>query len=561
MPHTYKDKDNLHSLIADSMSDLVCLHDPSGVYEWISPSSQRILGRSPEELLGKNPYDYFHPEDCDHIRNSTHTPALNGQGNISVRYRMRHAEGHYIWMESLTQPIRDEAGDVIRLHTTSRDITHQKGLETALAESESLYRSVVQSLAEGVIVFSSDGKILTFNDQASKVLGMEPEDLVGRDPRETNWKALHLDGTEFTLDELPLMVTLATGQACRNVRMGVIHQAIDQVRWLSINAEPVTGSHQGRKRCKDAAVVLTLRDISMVMQQEAVLKQWSSVFEHSQEPIILVDHSGTVENANCAFHSLVFHQADTAIGMNWKTFLKLTGPDTVAEKCLLAAAEALGTWRGELWLRDSKGSLHVTWASISPISANSEGTHHYVIIFSRFQEKHEQEEALRIQATHDPLTQLPNRILLMDRFEMALKSAHRYGETMGCLYIDLDNFKPINDQYGHATGDEVLKIVARRLQMAIREDDTLARLGGDEFIILATALSREQSVDKVAEKILAVFSKPIEVKGQSRVLEASIGISTYPRNADNSMDLLEAADKAMYRAKRQGGARWEKYGS
>ena len=545
--------EDAYQLIADSMSDLVCLHDPEGIYLWVSPSSRRILGYEPEQMLGRDPYSLFHPDDRDRIRSGTHDPALEGAGNMYVRYRMLHRSGFYVWLESLTQPILDGDGVVVNLHTTSRDVTEQVRLERALARSDALHRSVVNSLAEGVLSFARDGRVLTINEQASKLLELSPDDVLGRRPKDVSWRAVYLDGSEIPQSRLPLYVTLSTGQSCRDFRMGLVF-ADANTKWVSINSEPVTT--EGPQADNHAAVVLTITDISDRLRRESMLEQWSTVFRHSREPILLVDLNGTIQEANPAFGRLLHLDSSSTIGTSWSGFLQPSSGARAHDGDILLNAAHQGHWRGELWLRDAEGGIHATWASISALPIEPGTDHKMLVIFSDFQEKHEQEKALRIQATHDALTGLPNRLLLMDRFDMAIKSAQRHDETFACLYLDLDDFKPVNDRYGHAVGDEVLRTVARRLRAILRDDDSLARLGGDEFVMLITSLNGRSAAESVADKVLQTLAGPIRVGDRDIRVNGSLGVGLFPHHAASVEDLLHVADKAMYRAKHTGGARW-----
>jgi diguanylate cyclase (GGDEF)-like protein/PAS domain S-box-containing protein len=168
---------------------------------------------------------------------------------------------------------------------------------------------------------------------------------------------------------------------------------------------------------------------------------------------------------------------------------------------------------------------------------------------------HAEQAALRL-AHHDPLTGLPNRILFYDRLERAMAMVRRRGQLLALLFIDLDRFKPINDNLGHHVGDEVLKEVGVRLQRTVRETDTVARIGGDEFVIVLQDVGGDEAIVRVTDNTLAALSKPIAVDGYSFDLSASIGIALYPRDADNADALLQRADRAMYQAKQEGGNRY-----
>jgi diguanylate cyclase (GGDEF)-like protein len=173
--------------------------------------------------------------------------------------------------------------------------------------------------------------------------------------------------------------------------------------------------------------------------------------------------------------------------------------------------------------------------------------------------------ALELRAMHDPLTGLPNRALLNDRGNSAIARARRNGSSFAIVFIDLDSFKVINDNYGHAAGDELLTEVARRLINAVRRSDTVARMGGDEFIVLMETLDHEKRAAQIARKILTAMEVPLQL--HSRVADtlvtirqtASIGIAQFPADADDVEGLLVLSDLAMYEAKRQGGARVKVY--
>ena len=164
----------------------------------------------------------------------------------------------------------------------------------------------------------------------------------------------------------------------------------------------------------------------------------------------------------------------------------------------------------------------------------------------------EQQRHMEHLALHDALTGLPNRFLMFGRLEQALHSATRHGHRVAVLFLDLDGFKPINDQFGHPVGDELLKAVAAQLRCTIRDCDTVARYGGDEFVVTLTDLQQPGDVAAVAEKILSVVSHPIVINGHTIEVSTSIGIATYPENGADSEALIRAADAAMYEAKAEG---------
>ncbi len=166
----------------------------------------------------------------------------------------------------------------------------------------------------------------------------------------------------------------------------------------------------------------------------------------------------------------------------------------------------------------------------------------------------EREAAARHDAVHDPLTGLPNRVLFNDRLEHGLAQARRQEWDLAVMFIDLDDFKKINDTHGHAAGDSVLKVIASRLSESVRDDDTVSRQGGDEFLYLLTEVKNREDLSAVAEKILASIQSPCSVTVDGRTINASVsasvGIAIFPKHGTTSDELIQSADKAMYRAKK-----------
>jgi len=162
------------------------------------------------------------------------------------------------------------------------------------------------------------------------------------------------------------------------------------------------------------------------------------------------------------------------------------------------------------------------------------------------------EERVRFMALHDPLTELANRAHFEERFHFALANARRYHEAVGLILLDLDRFKPINDQFGHAVGDQLLQTVARRIRNCVRETDTVGRIGGDEFVVLLTGPVTRETARRVGEKIYSQVAQPMEISGQLIEITCSLGLAMYPEDGVDELTLTKSADAAMYSHKRAG---------
>lgn len=542
--------DSVYERLAQNMSDLVALHSLDGFYLWVSPSVERILGYAPEELVGTDPYELFHPDDIQIIRSKTHQPAVTGDGNIRIRYRIRRAAGDYIWFETLTQPIANDDGEVIELQTISRDVTEQVSLENELAESEALYRVAMDSLQEGVVVYDGAGSIIAHNPRATEILGLSDDELAGRVLSDPRFKTVYPDGTPFPAEAYPIMVTLDSGEPCSEVLMGIQSPRWNAYRWISINSRLVqTGSSA---TFGQARVVASFSDVTEHIERESQLRRWSTVYRFSGEAIVIADENGVIRDVNESFLRIIQNNRTAWVGRSLDEISLDSRSEGQFDSTIWPALEANGNWRGELWLRDAEGGIQATWAAITRMHQTTTSEAHYTLILSDFSERGMKDETLRFHAGNDSLTRLPNRLLLSDRFEVALNTSLRQGTTFACLYLDLDRFKPINDLYGHAVGDIVLQVVAKKVSGIVRSMDTIARIGGDEFFGLVVGLEQESEYLAVAERIARAISEPLEVHGHNINLGVSIGIALYPDHGQTQKSLMEASDAAMFAAKRQG---------
>ena len=276
----------------------------------------------------------------------------------------------------------------------------------------------------------------------------------------------------------------------------------------------------------------------------------AKVFANSAEGILVTDTQARIVSVNKAFTEITGYTTEEVMGQNPKL---LRSGQHIPEfyKVMWTALFETGEWQGEIWNRHKNGTAYPLWLAISAIKDEQGKTTNYMGIFIDITSNKQAEEHLRYQATHDPLTNLPNRNLFQDRLEQVIAQAARSKKQVAVMMLDLDYFKPVNDTLGHATGDLLLKETAKRLISCLRDCDTAARLGGDEFTVLLTELSDPQDTIVIAQRILDKISQPFIFGKQKCVVTASIGISFYPAHGDNHEILLKNADKAMYRAKKQ----------
>lgn len=272
------------------------------------------------------------------------------------------------------------------------------------------------------------------------------------------------------------------------------------------------------------------------------------IFETTRQAIVVTDWDARIQMVNAAFCRITGYEPPEAIGQK-VSLLKSGrhGPPFYAE--LWAALRSEGHWQGEIWNKRKNGEVYPEWLSISRIDDGQEA--YFVAIFSDISSIKEAQLKTEFFATHDHLTGLPNRILLTDRLDHALAEARRAKRQFALLFIDLDEFKDVNDTFGHHVGDSLLVSVAHRLQACVRDADTLARLGGDEFAVLLSP-SDSEIAGVIGRRIATELSQPFPVAGRNHFISASIGIALYPSDGRNAAALLRCSDSAMYRAKASG---------
>jgi len=277
-----------------------------------------------------------------------------------------------------------------------------------------------------------------------------------------------------------------------------------------------------------------------------------AIVTHSHEAVALTDATGQVIDANHRCLQQVERSLDEIRGRTLEfLFDRVMHPDGVSG--ILNAATENDGWHGEILCRARSGKAVPGWAKSTVLKDQSGAITHYLVFWSDVSELKAREAESNARARNDALTGLPDRRVIEDRLAHSLLRIQRSGDRTGVLFIDLDRFKEINDHYGHAAGDSVVKSVASRLAGSVRSADTVGRLGGDEFVVLLESVADIDAAQTVAEQLVATVAEPLLLGGSDSRLSASIGVALAPDHAADARELLAAADHAMYAAKRAGG--------
>lgn len=349
----------------------------------------------------------------------------------------------------------------------------------------------------------------------------------------------------------------------------IVHEAIDEAlekdvssgKSYSINLPrgPATFELSVSRKVDDedglAHFVILIRDITQRRAAEDELRVAATAFE-AREGMMITDPDGTIVRVNKAFTEITGYEADDVIGKNPRLLSSGYHNADFYHQMWDAIIEK-GNWKGEVWNRRRTGEIYPEWLTITAVKNQQGKVTQYVSTLADISERKESEERINKLAFFDPLTQLPNRRLLQERLEQAITSSQRQHTLGALLFIDLDDFKTLNDNRGHHIGDLLLIAVADRLRNAVRKQDTVARLGGDEFLVVLEGLGQMHDdaaaqAQQVAEKILLSLNNHYSLEGQDYFNSPSIGICLFGDQPAQIDELLKQADQAMYHAKAAG---------
>jgi len=519
--------------------DLFAIFDSQGHFRKLNPAWPQTLGYELSELEERHFMDFVHPDDAQATDAawllSIQQPVLN----FTNRYR--HKDGSYRWLEWQAQP--KEA----LIYTAARDITERKRAEHKLAESESRFREIFDSVSDAIVIHDAEtGRILDFNRRLCEMYGYTPGEALAVGYVE----AFSAGAPPYSHAEAAEKIRLARTEGPQTFDW-LARARGGRLFWVevSLRLAPI-GKHQ--------RILAVVRDISERKQTEASLRLAASVFANSYEGFIIADTNNVIIDVNPAFTRITGYLREEALGQS-PALLKSGrhGQEFYAD--MWQALQARDFWRGEIWNRRKTGEVYAEMLAISVVRDDAGRLQHYIGVFSDISLAKAHEAELDRIAHYDPLTGIPNRRLFADRLGQAINRTRRGGKALAVCYLDLDGFKPVNDRHGHATGDRLLIEITERLKGVLRAEDTVARLGGDEFVLLFTDLAQTGEIRLVLERVLETVSAPVRIGDIVVSVSASIGATLYPADDADADTLLRHADQTMYRAKEAGKNRYHLY--
>lgn len=408
---------------------------------------------------------------------------------------------------------------------------------SASAANEQFMKSVVDAVPNMIGYWSRDLHFRFANAAYVKWHGKHPQTLIGSAVKDLMGEAL------FKLNEPHIRRVLA-GEAQYFQR--ALRKVDGGVGYILANYIPDFDCHgvvQG--------VFVHASDVTELMQAHAELQLAASVFENTVEGIAVTDARGVFISVNPAFSAITGYSAAEVVGKTAR-ILKSNRHDQAFYTAMWNELAVRGQWKGDIWNRRKDGEVYLERMTITMIRNSSGDSVRYVSVFSDITDLWRKDEYLKHLAFHDALTDLPNRSLLMELLDHQIAIAKREHTGLAVLFIDLDGFKAVNDTFGHEVGDNLLKVVAHRLLVLMRESDTVARLGGDEFVVNLGSRASKDEIAQIANRAIAAINEPIACSGQIAQVGASIGVALFPGDGRTPVELISNADSALYAAKAQG---------
>ena len=541
-----RDSEAFGRSLFDSRTEQVAVLDQDGVIIAVNEAWQRFaaendapdaavlaVGLSYLDVCRRNPDD-AEGSSAMQALDGIHSVLSGAAPEFSMEYAC-HSPSQERWFKLRVTPLLGSRRGVVVAH---ENISQRKLLEKSLMH----HAAIVESSEDAIIGITLEGMITSWNLGAEHLYGYAGNEILGR----------HIALI------IPVSSLNDAGRILDDIRSGRVVKSHQSVRRhkdgrlldISLTVSPL---HDASGKVVGASEVA--RDISGEKRIEQEMRIAATAFE-AHEGMMITDANKIILRVNRAFSVNTGYSAEESVGQHVR-LLNSGRHDADFYETMWKVIERDGSWQGEVWNRRKNGEVYPEWLTVTAVKNAAGVTTHYVGTHTDITLRKVAEDEINSLAFYDPLTRLPNRRLLLDRLQQAQVAAVRTGQFAALMFIDLDNFKTLNDTLGHDQGDLLLQEAARRLTVCIREGDTVARLGGDEFVVILESLSRNKSMgadqaELVGEKILAALNQPYTFEAHEHYCSASIGLSVFGEHTAGSAELMKQADLAMYQAKAAG---------
>jgi diguanylate cyclase (GGDEF)-like protein/PAS domain S-box-containing protein len=524
----------LHTLV-NTIPDLVWLKNVEGVFLACNQRFGLLLGAQEAEIVGKTDYDFVDKALADSFREHDCKTMAANNSSIHEEWLTFAADGHRGLFETIKTPMHDSQGKLIGVLGIARDISERRQTEEQLA----LVDFALNHGHEAVFLIDEQARYHYVNEEACRSLGYSREELLAMsvcdiDPDLT----LEMWGKHWHGIQTLWTTTVEARHQNKNGHIFPVEVCANYFKYNGLGYN-----------------LAFVRDITERKVVESELRIAATAFE-SHEGIIITDANNFILRVNKAFTTITGYAAEEVIGKNPR-MLSSGRQEGKFYRAMWESINQTGGWEGEIWNRRKNGENYPEYLTITAVKGVNDAVTNYVAALTDVTLHMESEKKIKHLAFYDHLTGLPNRRLLMDRLQQALASSGRSGKKGALLFIDLDNFKTLNDTLGHDKGDLLLQQVAERLTVCVREGDTVARVGGDEFVLILDDLS-EQDIEaaelavNIGTKILTALNQPYQLGTYEYHCTPSAGVTLFNGLEQGIEDLFKQADIAMYQAKKTG---------
>ena len=497
-----------------------------------------MLGYTRDELLQTTWGNLTHPDDLSDNVGQFDCMRDGEIDGYELEKRFVRKDGSVISVNLNVKCTRDAEGKVNHIVAMIEDITERKRTAQALRESEERFRNIFANAIDGILLADAETrKFVMGNPAIERMLGYTGEELLRLGVED-------IHPAESLTDVLEGFRKQAAGEITLAPDLPVLRKN-GSVFYADVNAAPII---IGGK----PYLMGMFRDTTERKKTEDALRQAATVFESSHDGAIITDLDGIILAVNRAYVEITGYSEAEMLGKNPRMLHSGRHNRDFFRK-MWHSIDEIGYWQGEVWNRRKSGEIYPERITISAVKDAGGKTTHYVGMSADLSQLKQSEEQREHLAHYDPLTDLPNRLLVQSHLTHTLAQAQRHQRQVGVLYLDLDRFKTINDSLGYPVGDELLIALVKRLSTRMRGEDMLARLGGDEFLLVLDHIDNPEDAAGVARALLELLTQPFMLTGGQEVfIGASIGISVFPNDGNQSEQLIQHADAAMFQAKQQG---------
>ena len=530
-------------LLIETIPDQIWMKDSDGRYLSCNKKFQTYTGATEAEITGKTDFELPHRKEAEQLQSDDLQVIHKGLSTTREGWVTYADGGRKEYRETTLTPVRSAKGSVIGVLGIGRDITERKRAENASRESEAFRQRVFESSSVPMVVMDSDSfQFIDCNPAAVAIYGFKSRDeTLGKTPLDVSTPTQY-DG-------------MASKDAATIHNDKVLNGATEVFQWRHQRPDGEIWDAEvhlisflsGERRL----LQFILHDITEQKRAAEQIRTLSQAVEQSPASVMITDTGANIEYVNSTFERITGYLLDDVIGKK-PSILKSGATPPSRYRELWQAISVGKSWRGEFQNRKKNGEIYWELAHIAPVFSDNGEILHYLAVKEDITLNKQQEELILHQAHFDALTDLPNRFLTLDRLSQLINEARRQKDTVAVLFVDLDDFKKINDSLGHDVGDKLLVQAANRLSDSLRMGDTVGRLGGDEFMILLGGLHKATDAQPIIAGLLEEFRQPFTVANQELIVTASIGVAVFPGDGDSPMELLRNADSAMYHSKDQG---------